>query len=67
MPEVKKPSNIVRKDLIMEEERDIGDVKFADYKNWIRFSAVGTCGLVLYILIASTTSVAQLNTSYQLS
>jgi len=48
----------------MEEERDVGDVKLADYKNWIRFSAVGTCGMIMYLIIASFTTVAQLNTSY---
>jgi len=42
----------------MEEEKDTGNVRFKDYKNWIRFSSVGVFGIVLYFFIAGLTSIS---------
>ena len=50
----KKQSNLVD-----EEEKITGKVTFRDYRNYLEYS-LGTCGIILYVIICSSAAIFQL-------
>jgi len=59
--DVKKPDN-----LIEEEEKVTGQVTFADYRNYLKYS-MGMCGCVIYIVICSIAAMTHLSLSLRLA